>query len=128
MTPDLPKPTDAELTILRALWRRHQATVREVADDLNETRRTGYTTVLKLLQIMTEKGLVTREEAGRAHVYTPSLTEEQTQGQLVRHLLDRAFDGSASRLVQRALAAAPADAEELSKIRRLLRDFERKNA
>lgn len=126
--PPPPKPTDAELAILRVLWRRGQATVREVADDLNQAQPTGYTTVLKLLQIMTEKALVRRDETGRAHVYAATQTEEQTQGQLLRHLLDRAFGGSASSLVQRALSAAPADREELSKIRRLVRDLERRSS
>ena len=121
-----PKPTDAELAILRVLWQRGHATVREVADEFNRHQPTGYTTILKLLQIMTEKGLVRRTAAGRAHIYEPARSAEQTQQQLVRHLLDRAFDGSASQLVLRALSAAPADASELAQIRALIRDMERK--
>jgi predicted transcriptional regulator len=122
----LRKPTDGELAILRVLWRRGQATVRDVAEELNRQQPTGYTTVLKLMQIMTGKGLVRREAVGRAHVYRPTLTEEQTQQQLVRHLLDRAFDGSASKLVLRALTAAPAAPRELAQVRQLIREMERR--
>lgn len=116
----LPRPTDAELAILRVLWRRGASTVKEVQEDLLRRAPTGYTTVLKLLQIMTEKGLVTRDENQRAHLYTARLPEEETQSQLVGDLLDRVFEGSAGRLVMRALAARPASAEELTEIRRLL--------
>ncbi|MBM3882739.1 MAG: BlaI/MecI/CopY family transcriptional regulator [Verrucomicrobia bacterium] len=126
MKPPLPKPTEAELGILRVLWRRGRATVREVTDVLNRAQPTGYTTVLKFLQIMTDKGLVQREELGRAHLYQPTLSEEQTQGQLVRDLLDRAFAGSAAKLVQRALSATPASAAELAQIKRLVSAMERK--
>lgn len=127
MPSDLPRPTDAELTILRVLWRLGPATVREVHEALPAVPPAGYTTVLKLLQIMTEKGLVVRDESARAHVYTPAQPEEETQAQLLRHLLDRAFDGSASRLVQRALSAVPASAEELTQIRRLIQAAERRS-
>lgn len=116
----LPRPTDAELAILRVLWRRGSSTVKEVQEDLSRRAPTGYTTVLKLLQIMTEKGLVTRDENQRAHLYMACLPEEETQSQLVGDLLDRVFEGSAGRLVMRALAARPASAEELAEIRRLL--------
>jgi predicted transcriptional regulator len=119
-----PRPTDAELAILRVLWRRGPSTVREVMEELNRVQSTGYTTALKLLQIMWDKGLVEREEAGRQHVYTPALTEEQTQRQLLRDLLDRAFSGSAQELVLQALAAQPASAAELAEIRRLLKRME----
>ena len=112
-----PRPTDAELGILRVLWRRGPSTVRQVHEELE---RTGYTTVLKLMQIMTEKGLVERDESQRAHVYVPRLPEEQTLGQLVGDLLDRAFEGSSSRLVMRALESRPATREELAEIRRML--------
>lgn len=95
-------------------------------DDLNQSQSTGYTTVLKLLQIMTEKGLVEREEAGRQHVYEPCLSEEQTQRQLLGDLVDRAFAGSAHRLVLQALSAKPAAAGELAEIRRLLDQMEGK--
>jgi len=93
-------------------------------DELNRLQPTGYTTVLKMLQIMTEKGLVEREEAGRLHIYHPTLTVEETQRQLLTDLLDRAFDGSARQLVLQALAAKPAPREELAEIRRLLDELE----
>lgn len=115
-----PRPTDAELAILRVLWRRGASTVRQVHEDLERRSPTGYTTVLKLMQIMTEKGLVERDESQRAHVYVPRLPEEQTLGQLVGDLLDRAFEGSSSRLVMRALESRPASREELAEIRRML--------
>ncbi len=120
----VPRPTDAELQILRVLWRAGPSTVREVQASLAQARATGYTTVLKLLQIMTEKGLVEREDAGRAHIYRPRQTEEQAQGRLVTDLLDRVFGGSAQQLVLRALAARPASSSELAEIRRLLDDLE----
>ncbi len=120
----IPRPTDAELAILRVLWRRGASTVRQIQEDLAPRSSTGYTTVLKLLQIMTEKGLVDRDESERAHVYTARLAEEQTLGRLVGDLLDRAFGGSSSRLVMRALEERPASPEELAEIRRLLDDLE----
>src|SRR5437016_11536630 len=101
----LAKPTEAELAILRVLWQRGPSTVRDVTDALRAERGTGYTTALKLLQIMTEKGLVRRNDAARSHVYEASAPAEATQRQLVRHLLDKAFGGSAARLVMQALAA-----------------------
>lgn len=122
---ELPKPTDAELGILRVLWHRGPSTVRDVMDRLNETQETGYTTVLKLLQIMTEKGLVEREEAGRQHVYDATLSEEETQRQLLDHLTQRAFGGSAHRLVLRALSAKKVSADELAEIRKLIAQMEK---
>jgi len=119
-----PKPTDAELRILRALWLRRCGTVREIMDDLNRAQPTGYTTVLKLMQIMTEKGLLRREEEGRQHLYRPAFTQAHTQRQLVSHLLDRAFGGSARNLVLQALAAQPASPKELAEIRRLIHQME----
>ena len=115
-----PRPTDAELAILRVLWERGPSTVRQVHDALTPERPTAYTTALKLLQIMTEKGLVRRDESDRTHVYYARLSEDQTQRQLVRDLLDRAFGGSASKLVMQALATRRASAEELTEIRRLI--------
>ena len=112
------KPTDSELAILRVLWTRGPSTVRQVAEALN--REAGYTTVLKLLQIMTEKKLVVRDESERTHVYQAAYTEDQTQRQLVSDLLDRAFDGSAAKLVLQALASNKASPDELDEIRRLL--------
>lgn len=122
----LPRPTDAELEILRALWQRGPCTVREVQEALNEVKPTGYTTVLKLMQIMTDKGLVRRDERQRAHVYEARLAQEQTQQQMVSDLLERVFNGSATSLVMQALATGKrTSAEELSEIRRVLDEFER---
>jgi BlaI family transcriptional regulator, penicillinase repressor len=115
-----PRPTDTELAILRILWARGASTVRQVYEVLSRERPTAYTTALKMLQIMTEKGLVKRDETDRTHVYQSRLSEEQTQRQLVRDLLDRAFGGSASKLVMQALAAKRASAEELGEIRKLI--------
>ena len=120
-----PRPTDAELEILSVLWERGPSTVREVHERLSETKDTGYTTVLKLMQIMSEKGLVRRDERERAHVYEARLPQEQTQRQLVGDLLDKAFQGSAMKLVMHALATNKASAAELSEIRRVLDEFER---
>src|SRR2546429_4551722 len=115
--PSVPRPTDAELAILRILWDRGPSTVRQVHDVLARDRQAAYTTSLKLLQIMTEKGLVERDERDRTHVYRTRLSEEQTQRQLVRDLLDRAFGGSATKLVMQALATRRASADELRDIR-----------
>jgi len=119
-----PRPTDAELAILRVLWERGACTVRQVHDQLQPLRPTAYTTALKLLQIMTEKGLVRRDESDRTHVYHARYSEEHTQRQLVRDLLDRAFGGSATKLVMQALHGRRASSEELSEIRRLIDDRE----
>jgi BlaI family penicillinase repressor len=123
--PTLPRPTDAELAILRVLWRLGPSTVRQVQETLNQERETGYTTVLKLMQIMTEKGLVKRDETDRSHVYQARLKEEQTQRQLVDDLLERAFGGSARQLVMQALSGKKTPAKELAQIRKLLDELER---
>jgi BlaI family transcriptional regulator, penicillinase repressor len=119
-----PRPTDSELAILRVLWQRGSSTVREVHDELNLVSETGYTTVLKLLQIMTEKGLVVRDEAQRAHVYSTRQSEQRTQRQLLGDLVDRAFGGSPARLVMQALSDTKASPQELSEIRDLIRKME----
>ena len=119
-----PKPTDAELAILRVLWRLKAATVRQVQEALNQERETGYTTVLKLMQIMHEKKLLTRDESERTHVYRAALSEEQTQRQLVDHLLERAFGGSARQLVMQVLSSRKASSKELAQIRGLLDELE----
>jgi predicted transcriptional regulator len=121
------RPTDAELDILRVLWARGPSTVREVYDILSAQREFAYTTTLKLLQLMTEKGVAVRQEDGRVHRYRAAAAQEVTQRNLVRDLLDRAFGGSAAQLVVQALAAKPASPEELLEIRRLLADQEEKN-
>ena len=123
--PKRPRPTGGELEILQVLWSRGPSTVREVHEVLTETKPgTGYTTVLKLMQIMAEKGLVSREEKSRAHVYTAQIPREQTQRQIVRELLDGVFAGSAARLVMQALSAKKASPEELSEIRHMLDHLE----
>jgi predicted transcriptional regulator len=123
---NLPRPTDAELSILRVLWRRGPSTVREVHEELNSVRGTGYTTILKLLQIMTAKSLVRRDDTSRAHVYHARQTAEQTQRQLVRDLLYRAFGNSAEKLVMQALRARkkPLPPDQLKEIRKLLDQLE----
>ncbi len=120
MTEAIPRPTDAELTILRVLWERGPSTVREVHDALSSTQATGYTTVLKLMQIMTEKGLVVRDESERAHVYEASHTEQRMQRHIVADLVERAFGGSPAKLVLQALSARKASPAELNEIRELL--------
>jgi BlaI family penicillinase repressor len=122
---DAPRPTDAELEILRVLWLRGPSTVREVHHALSKTRPAGYTTVLKFMQIMTDKGLVRRNEEQRAHVYEASVPQEQTQRLLVGELLDKAFGGSAAKLMMQALASKPASFEELTSIRQMLDEYER---
>ena len=121
---DIPKPTDAELAILQVLWRQGNGTVRQVHEALSSSRTTGYTTVLKLMQIMTDKGLLERDESERTHVYRPTRSEEETQRQLVGHLVDRAFGGSGLKLAMHALANKPTSSEELAQIRQLLDELE----
>jgi BlaI family penicillinase repressor len=119
------KPTAAELEILGVLWERGAATVREVFEILSARRKpTIYTTVLKLMQIMHEKGLVERDSSAKAHVYRPAQTQDETQKNLVRDLLDKAFRGSALKLVQHVLETKPASAAELAEIRRLITEAE----
>ena len=121
----LPKPTDAELAILCVLWQRGPSTVRQVHNELCRNRPTGYTTVLKFMQITAGKGLVRRDESSRAHVYEARIGREQTQRRIVLEVLDKAFGGSASQLVTQALASGKTSAEELAEIRRLLNELER---
>ena len=123
--PKIPKPTDAELAILRVLWERGRSTVREVTDAIQAERGTGYTTALKLMQIMFEKGLVKRDDSSRTHVYEAVAAADVTQRQLVTDLLDRAFGGSAQQLVLQALSGRKASREDLAEIRKLLDDMER---
>jgi BlaI family penicillinase repressor len=118
------RPTDRELTILRILWDNGPSTVRDVNEAMNEDENTGYTTTLKLMQIMAEKGLVLRDDSRFKHVYRPALKEEQAQKQLVGDLLDRAFSGSAEKLVMRALSAKKVSAKELASIKKMIDEFE----
>jgi BlaI family transcriptional regulator, penicillinase repressor len=117
------KPTDAEVMILRVLWERSQATVREVHEVL-EAKGVRYTTILKQLQVMFEKGLVSRDESDKSHVYKAAYNEEETQMTLLDHLLENAFAGSRSKLFLRALSSKKASAKELAEIRKLLKDLE----
>jgi BlaI family transcriptional regulator, penicillinase repressor len=120
-----PRPTDAELEILTVLWSRGRSTVRDVHQTIAARRPAQYTTILKLMQIMAEKGLVRRNEEQRAHVYEAARPREWTQRQLAGDLLTRAFNGSASRMLLGALSARKAPPEELAEIRRLLDEYER---
>jgi predicted transcriptional regulator len=119
-----PRPTDSELAILGVLWERGPSTVRDVHEALNKDGATGYTTVLKILQIMTEKRLVVRDETERAHVYESRYGEQKTQRQLLADLAERAFGGSATKLVMQALSGRKASASELTAIRELLDTLE----
>ena len=121
-------PTGSELEILKVIWKRGPSTVREVYRELAAERDMGYSTVLKFMQIMAEKGLVTRDESDRTHVYTARASQNQTQRQLVSDLVDRAFGGSAAALVLQALSAHPASAAELEEIQRLIADYKRGKA
>ena len=116
----IPRPTEAELELLQILWQKEPATVREIHDSLSEDKPSGYTTVLKLLQIMTSKGLVVRDEANRAHVYRAAFTQDAMQSRLLKDLSNRLFAGSAAQLALHALAMEPASDDELSQIRALL--------
>lgn len=120
------QPTRRELTILRILWDRGPSTVHEVNEEMDKQRRTGYTTTLKLMQIMLEKGLLVRDDSKFKHVYKPAVSEEKTQKQLIGHLLERAFGGSAEKLVMRVLSAKKISPAELSKIRKMLKEREKK--
>jgi BlaI family transcriptional regulator, penicillinase repressor len=117
---NLPNPTEVELEILTSLWSRGEATVRELFEDVSQRRALGYTSVLKTLQIMTEKGLVQRTEAGKAHIYRATASQEDTQSQFLRDLTERLFSGSAAQLAMHALTLQPASSNELQEIRKLI--------
>lgn len=119
-----PRPTAAELEILGVLWETGPATVRRVHEVLDARRATGYTTVLKLMQIMAGKGLVLRDEASRAHVYEPAIGRSETQGQIVDDLLEKVFRGSAAELVMRAISRGETSSREIEEIRRMLDEME----
>jgi predicted transcriptional regulator len=116
--------TDRELTILRILWDNGPSTVREVNEAMNKDQDTGYTTTLKLMQIMTDKGLLRRDDSQFKHIYKPALTEVKAQKQLVGDLLEKAFSGSAEKLVMRALSAKKVPAKKLAKIKKMLDEIE----
>ncbi len=123
-TKKTPQPTNAELEILRVLWQRGPSTVRQVMESLSDERPMGYTTVLKFMQIMTDKGLLARDERQKTHIYRARATADKTRRQLVNNLVDRAFEGSAQKLVMQALSAKKVSAEELAEIRELLDEIE----
>jgi len=118
------KPTEAELTLLNILWNMGPATVRQVHDVVSLTQKTGYTTVLKILQIMHEKSLVVRDETNRAHVYASANSQTQTQTSLIKDLISKAFGGSTSKLVMRAIDESTS-AQEIDDIRQLLNSLEK---
>lgn len=122
----LPKPTEVELELLRVLWDMGSASVRELHEVVSRHRPLGYTSVLKTLQIMTEKGLVERTEAGKAHIYHAAASQEATQNQLLRDLSERLFSGSAAQLAMHALAMQPASEAELEEIRKIIRQKKEK--
>ncbi|MFN5475813.1 MAG: BlaI/MecI/CopY family transcriptional regulator [Chitinophagaceae bacterium] len=114
------KPTESELEILQVLWDKDEATVREVHEELAKVKDIGYTTALKLLQIMYEKGLVSRDDSAKTHIYKPAVTREKTQKQLVGKMINTLFSGSPGQLVMQALGNHNASKEELDEIQRLL--------
>ncbi len=118
------RPTDAELVILNVLWERGPSTVRQINRTLNESRPTGYTTTLKQMQVMTGKGLLVRDESCRPQVYRPAFSQEKTRRQLVEHLMDGAFGGSARKLVLQVLRTKDVNPGELSRVERLLNKLE----
>lgn len=117
-------PTEKELAILKVLWSKGPSTVRQVNDEINKQQETGYTTTLKLMQIMTDKGLLIRDDSDFKHVYKPAVSAESTEKQIVGDMMDKVFSGSAEKLVMRALAAKQVSAEELKNIRQLLDKME----
>lgn len=125
--PIVPRPTEGELSILQVLWSRGPSTVRKVHEALYPHGGTGYTTTLKLLQIMIAKGLVLRDASDRSHVYRAKFTEDQTQRRVVHDLLDRTFGGSAQKLVLHALSLKKASPQELAEIKKLLDELEGKS-
>jgi BlaI family transcriptional regulator, penicillinase repressor len=116
----IPRPTESELELLRIVWEKEPATVRDIYDALNLERPSGYTTVLKMLQIMTVKGLVVRDEASRAHLYRSAISQDAMQSKILKDLSVRLFSGSAAQLALHALAMEPASAGELAEIRALI--------
>jgi predicted transcriptional regulator len=121
------KPTESELEILQVLWNNQSATVRTVHEELSKTKESGYTTTLKLMQIMFEKGLVTRDDSNKTHIYQPAVTREKTQTQLVNKMIDSLFAGNSTNLVLQALGNHTASEEELEKIQELIDQLKQGN-
>lgn len=120
------KPTESELEILQIVWQKKSVTVREVNDQLNHEREVGYTTTLKLMQIMHEKGLLSRDETARTHVYKPAVTEAETQALLLNKFVDATYRGSALKLVMQALGTTTVSADDLGQLKQLITDLENK--
>ncbi len=123
---ELPLPSDFKLAVLRVLWRRGSATVRQVHEDLLQERQQGYTTVLKTMQVMFENGLLERDDSGKSHIYRPALAEQETQAGMLKDLLIKVFGGSTRKLVMAALKEAPMSLEEEAEIKALLEPGRRK--
>ena len=121
------KPTDSELEILNILWEKGPSTVREVHEVLEHSKDVGYTTTLKLMQIMHDKELLKRDATNKSHVYTANVSQEKTQGQLVQRMIDNVFNGSASQLVMQALGNHNPNSEDLNEIKKYLEEIEKKN-
>ena len=119
------KPTEAELEILKVLWKKENATVKEVNNELNLIKQVGYTTTLKLMQIMTEKGLLSRISSGRSHIYKPEIKEKETQNFMMNKLMDSLFGGSAKELVMQALGNKKPGKEDLDEIKKLIEEMEK---
>src|SRR4249919_2322153 len=119
------KPTESELEILQVLWQKGKATVREVHEELSRTKDSGYTTTLKLMQIMFEKGIVSRDDSAKTHIYQPIVTREKTQRHLVGKMIDTLFSGSSAQLVMQALGNSKASKQELDDIQRMLDDLKK---
>src|SRR3954463_1295954 len=119
------KPTESELEILQVLWEKERATVREVHEELSAYKDSGYTTTLKLMQIMFEKGLVKRDDSNKTHIYSPNVSREKTQQQMVGKMVDALFGGSATQLVMQALGSSQPSKEELEEIQKLLNDLKK---
>ncbi len=123
--PFIPKPTDSELEILRILWDRGPSSVRDVHMELEKSKTSGYTTTLKLMQIMLEKGILTRDVSGRNHVYTPTLSRDRTQQQMVDKMISTVFNGSPFMLVMQALGRQRPSPEEINRIKSYLNELEK---
>ena len=121
------KPTESELEILSILWQKGPGTVRDVHDELTKKKEAGYTTTLKLMQIMLEKKLLKRDTTARSHVFTAAVTQKDTQTQLLRKMINTAFNGSAANMVMQALGSYKASAEELEQIKQYLEEIEKQN-
>jgi BlaI family penicillinase repressor len=121
------KPTDSEIEILNILWEKGPCTVREVHEVLEKNKEAGYTTTLKLMQIMHDKTLLKRDASNKSHIYTANVSQEKTQGQIVKRMIDNVFNGSASQLVMQALGHHKTNSQELEEIKKYLEEIEKKN-